>query len=118
MERAHAQLAGGRFRFLNEALYTQSGDAAAALFGGQPELFAQYHAGFRSQTAAWPLQPLDVAIAWLHGLPASAAVADFGCGDARLAAAAQARHCYVLPSRPPPCLAVRCTALRLFTARR
>ena len=31
------------------------------------------------------MQPIDAAAAFLHGQPASAAVADFGCGDAALA---------------------------------
>lgn len=38
------------------------------------------------QVASWPLQPQDAAIAWVKGLPKGAVVADFGCGDARLAA--------------------------------
>ena len=42
--------------------------------------------GFRQQTAQWPARPLDAAIARLKQLPASFKVADFGCGDAELAA--------------------------------
>jgi hypothetical protein len=38
------------------------------------------------QVASWPLQPQDAAIAWVKALPKGAVVADFGCGDARLAA--------------------------------
>lgn len=38
------------------------------------------------QVASWPLQPQDAAITWVKGLPKGAVVADFGCGDARLAA--------------------------------
>jgi ribosomal RNA-processing protein 8 len=91
LQRAQAQLAGGRFRWLNEELYSRDGGAALALMGGQPELFAEYHAGFRSQTAGWPRQPLDVCIAWLRRCPVDWAVADIGCGDARLAAAVPQR---------------------------
>ena len=42
--------------------------------------------GFRQQTSSWPARPLDAAIARLKQLPASYKVADFGCGDAELAA--------------------------------
>jgi hypothetical protein len=38
------------------------------------------------QVKSWPTQPLDAAIAWLAGKPEVMTVADFGCGDARLAA--------------------------------
>ena len=34
---------------LNEELYTTSSNKAVKLFGEQPELFDQYHAGFRQQ---------------------------------------------------------------------
>ena len=87
LEKANAQLAGGRFRWLNEALYTRDGRGAWELLSDQPAMFAEYHEGFRKQTAQWPRQPLDECIAWLHRCPATWAVADFGCGDARLAAA-------------------------------
>lgn len=38
------------------------------------------------QVKAWPSQPLDAAIKWLQGKPQDWVVADFGCGEARLAA--------------------------------
>ena len=47
--------------------------------------------GFRRQTAAWPVQPVDIAAQWLRSLPEALTVADFGCGDAALAAAARQR---------------------------
>ena len=87
LEKANAQLAGGRFRWLNEALYTRDGRGAWELLSDQPAMFAEYHQGFRKQTAQWPRQPLDECIAWLRRCPTTWAVADFGCGDARLAAA-------------------------------
>lgn len=111
------RLAGSRFRWLNEQLYTASGEDAWQLMQGQQELFTQYHEvctisgtlekvdqcaffhhhhcqhtssllspkGFREQTRGWPQQPVEVAIAWLLGKPATWSVADFGCGDATLA---------------------------------
>lgn len=42
--------------------------------------------GFRQQTQHWPVQPVQQAIAWLNGRPHSWVAADFGCGDAQLAA--------------------------------
>ncbi len=52
----------------------------------EPGLFQQYHQGFREQTRGWPKQPVDMAIAWLAAKPDSLVVADFGCGDAKIAA--------------------------------
>lgn len=45
----------------------------------------KYHRGFREQVEKWPVHPLDVIIKWLRKYP-KARVADFGCGEARLAA--------------------------------
>lgn len=42
--------------------------------------------GFQEQVRHWPEQPLHAAAHWVRSLPASAAVADFGCGTAQLAA--------------------------------
>ena len=60
-----------------------------SLLQDDPDLYQQYHEGFRQQTAGWPRQPVDVAIDWLRGKPAGWRVADFGCGDARLARTVQ-----------------------------
>lgn len=82
-----ARLAGAHFRMLNESLYTSTGAAAFASLSAAPELYAAYHAGFAAQAAGWPAHPLDAIVAWLRGAGRGAgAVADFGCGDARLAA--------------------------------
>jgi len=80
-----SRLSGGRFRYLNESLYTTTGAAAFEQFSEAPELFDQYHAGFRAQTAKWPVSPLQVCVKWLAQHPPSWTVADFGCGDAELA---------------------------------
>ncbi len=47
---------------------------------------AQYHKGFREQVAKWPRNPLDEMIEWVQKQPRDRVVADFGCGEARLAA--------------------------------
>ena len=81
-----AQLQGGQFRSLNESLYTQTGSASLAMMRANPSLFTAYHAGFRTQVTAWPRNPLDTIIAELRRAPRGQEVADFGCGEARLAA--------------------------------
>lgn len=59
-------------------------------------------AGFREQTKGWPVQPVDLAIRWLRGRPRGWAVADLGCGDARVAAAAhQTVHSFDLTETAP-----------------
>lgn len=96
-----AKLAGSRFRWINEQLYTISSDDALSLIKNQPELFDEYHDGFRSQVTTWPENPVDVftnqiiertkrpinAPGGLPGLPNSKeiVIADMGCGEAQLA---------------------------------
>ena len=41
LQRAQAQLAGGRFRWLNEELYSREGSASLALMAEQPQLFEE-----------------------------------------------------------------------------
>ena len=90
-DKLRARLAGGRFRSLNEALYTNSGGENFRRFQAEPELAEAYHRGFREQARGWPRNPLDDVIAQLKALP-RAVVADMGCGDARLAAELGKRH--------------------------
>lgn len=78
------KLQGSRFRWLNELLYTSSGSEAFEILKKQPELYQQYHTGFRHQTESWPTRPIDEAIKWLEGKPQKWLVADLGCGDAEL----------------------------------
>lgn len=40
-----ARLQGGRFRWLNETLYTSDGAAALTMVQREPELMEQYHEG-------------------------------------------------------------------------
>ena len=83
-----AKLSGGQFRMLNEALYTTTGDKALRMVEDQPGMFSAYHAGFREQTKEWPVRPVDACLKWLATQPQTLRVADFGCGDAELAARA------------------------------
>ena len=83
------RLSGGRFRELNELLYTNSSEVAFKTFSSEPVLFEQYHKGFRNQIQSWPVNPVDVIYKWLIKLRRTfekcVTVADFGCGDAKLA---------------------------------
>lgn len=59
----HDDLAGrlkaSRFRFINEQLYTQTGDEAIKVFKEDESAFSTYHDGYRIQVKQWPINPLD-----------------------------------------------------------
>ncbi|XP_059786982.1 ribosomal RNA-processing protein 8 isoform X3 [Balaenoptera ricei] len=96
------RLDGARFRYLNEQLYSGPSSAAQRLFQEDPEAFLLYHRGFQSQVKKWPLQPVDRIARDLHRRPASLVVADFGCGDCRLASSIRNPvHCFDLASLDP-----------------
>mmetsp|Transcript_52572 Transcript_52572/g.57051 ORF Transcript_52572/g.57051 Transcript_52572/m.57051 type:complete len:425 (+) Transcript_52572:44-1318(+) len=85
-----ARLAGSRFRILNEELYTTTSKKSYDKFTENPELFEQYHDGFRHQVESWPENPVDVIVGFLtstykNSKTTPCVVADFGCGDAQLA---------------------------------
>lgn len=82
-EAMQKKLAGGRFRMINEDLYTKESEKSFEQFTADPSLFTVYHHGYREQVEKWPVNPLDVIISWLSKYP-KAVVADFGCGEARL----------------------------------
>uniref|UniRef100_A0A1B0AUX6 Ribosomal RNA-processing protein 8 n=1 Tax=Glossina palpalis gambiensis TaxID=67801 RepID=A0A1B0AUX6_9MUSC len=81
------QLKGGRFRFINEQLYTMSSRKAAKIFEEDPETFYAYHEGYRHQIAKWPVNPLKRIIKMINRLPKSLEIGDFGCGEGQLAQA-------------------------------
>ncbi|KAF0712971.1 hypothetical protein AaE_011900 [Aphanomyces astaci] len=98
-EQMKKRLEGGKFRMLNEQLYTTTGDEAFDSFQAEPELFDTYHEGFREMAEKWPANPLDKFIDYVKLHP-KAIVADFGCGDARLAASvSNTVHSFDLVSR-------------------
>jgi ribosomal RNA-processing protein 8 len=92
-----ARLSGSRFRILNEELYTTTSSTSFDRFSNNPELYHQYHEGFRHQVEQWPINPVNVIVHWLSSNYAhrdntkkgdsssNVIVADFGCGDAQLA---------------------------------
>jgi len=57
------KLVSARFRHLNETLYTRPSAEAYELFRDAPDMFQQYHEGFRRQVAVWPENPIDGYIA-------------------------------------------------------
>nr|VDD11812.1 unnamed protein product [Brassica oleracea] len=79
------KLSGGNFRRLNEKLYTCSGKEALDYFNEDPTLFDMYHTGYQQQMTNWPELPVNSIINWLSSRSSSLVVADFGCGDARIA---------------------------------
>ncbi|XP_059643015.1 ribosomal RNA-processing protein 8 isoform X2 [Cornus florida] len=85
LDKMRARLSGSHFRMINEKLYTCTGDEALNYFKEDPDLFKMYHAGYQEQMLHWPEQPVNIIIKWLKDHNPSLIVADFGCGDARLA---------------------------------
>ncbi|AEO55409.1 hypothetical protein MYCTH_2299199 [Thermothelomyces thermophilus ATCC 42464] len=105
------KLISARFRHLNETLYTRPSTEAFRLFEESPEMFTEYHEGFRRQVEVWPENPVDGYIADIkarakvrfpprdRSAPVTASqlplpkppgsktctIADLGCGDAKLA---------------------------------
>ncbi|KAK1755752.1 methyltransferase-domain-containing protein [Echria macrotheca] len=53
------KLVSARFRHLNETLYTRPSTEAFQLFQESPEMFSEYHEGFRRQVDVWPENPVN-----------------------------------------------------------
>ncbi|GFZ19049.1 S-adenosyl-L-methionine-dependent methyltransferases superfamily protein [Actinidia rufa] len=85
LDKMRARLSGGHFRMINEKLYTCTGSEALNYFKEDRTLFNKYHTGYQEQMSHWPEQPINIIITWLKDRRPSLLVADFGCGDARLA---------------------------------
>ncbi|KAF9774885.1 hypothetical protein IL306_007083 [Fusarium sp. DS 682] len=109
------KLISARFRHLNETLYTRPSEEAFNLFDESPEMFDEYHEGFRRQVKVWPENPVGSFLKDIRtrgkvrqhskgkpGAPPTpldktplprtqqeCTIADLGCGDARLAEALQ-----------------------------
>ncbi len=113
------KLVSARFRHLNETLYTKPSEESFALFQDSPEMFDEYHEGFRRQVKVWPENPVDsflqdirsrgkvrqpfkgkpgartsssssLATSPLPRTGGTCTIADLGCGDAALAQSLQA----------------------------
>lgn len=84
-ERFQKKLESGKFRMLNEAMYSTTGAESFKLMKHNPELFHLYHAAYSEQVKRWPKNPLDDIISYLKKQKAALRIADLGCGEARLA---------------------------------
>ncbi|KHN73757.1 Ribosomal RNA-processing protein 8 [Toxocara canis] len=85
--KARKRLSSARFRFINEQLYTSSGEEAMNMFQQDPQAFRTYHDGYRSQMKKWPFNPVNGIIQWLRTMIDSReglVVADMGCGEAKI----------------------------------
>ena len=88
-------LKGARFRSINERLYTSNSGDALELMRSEPQLFDEYHDGFRQQVRKWPRNPVDVIASLfrgkgkkgrnVHAGHPGALVVDLGAGEAGLA---------------------------------
>ncbi|KAM9801177.1 uncharacterized protein rrp8 [Neosynchiropus ocellatus] len=83
--RMEQRLDSARFRYINEVLYSTSSGAAKRMFQQDPEAFWVYHRGYTAQVGKWPVNPVDPIIAYIRKRSASLVVADFGCGDCKIA---------------------------------
>ncbi|KAK4557273.1 hypothetical protein RGQ29_007147 [Quercus rubra] len=70
---------------INKKLCTCSGKEALDYFKDDPTLFDVYPTRYQEQMSHWPEQVVNIITKWLTGHNPSLVVADFGCGDARLA---------------------------------
>lgn len=59
--------------------------SAFKLFKEHPEVFDEYHEGFRSVVESWPTNPVDTFINYLKQKPKDWIVADLGCGEGKIA---------------------------------
>ncbi|XP_072900531.1 ribosomal RNA-processing protein 8 [Hemitrygon akajei] len=84
-DRMQQRLRAARFRLLNQQLYTTSSADAQQLFAQDPSAFHLYHHGFTAQLERWPENPVQRIIHYIKRRPRSAIVADFGCGDCKIA---------------------------------
>ena len=101
------KLISARFRHLNQTLYTTPSTQSLELFQQNPEMFQEYHEGFRRQVEAWPENPVlgyisqiktrgkargpskGVEVPPLPRTDGTCNIADLGCGDAAIAQALQ-----------------------------
>lgn len=81
------KLKGGQFRWINERLYSCASSEAVNMFVTEPSLFDVYHEGFHAQVQQWPQNPVDAMLQYVKKQGKDVVVADFGCGDAKLASA-------------------------------
>ncbi|XP_077984101.1 ribosomal RNA-processing protein 8-like [Glandiceps talaboti] len=79
------KLNAGRFRYINEQLYSMTGEEALKSLGKDLDGFKVYHQGYIAQVHRWPSNPVDKIIKYIQRKPSSTVIADFGCGEAKIA---------------------------------
>jgi len=84
LEKMKKKLSEGKFRWINEQLYTTTGSKALEMFQEHPQLFDEYHDGFRSVVESWPVNPVDVILLYLKQKSKEIIVADLGCGEGKI----------------------------------
>ncbi|XP_062872573.1 uncharacterized protein rrp8 [Trichomycterus rosablanca] len=95
--RMEKRLESARFRYINELLYTSTSGEAKRMFKQDPDAIGIYHKGYTAQVKYWPANPVDSIIAFIQKKPSSLVVADFGCGDCKIARSVKNKvHCFDL----------------------
>lgn len=95
--RMERRLDSARFRYINEVLYSTSSGEARRMFKQDPQAFWIYHRGYTAQVQRWPNNPVDAIVNDIRQRPASLVVADFGCGDCKIAQSVKNKvHCFDL----------------------
>ncbi|XP_072546841.1 uncharacterized protein rrp8 [Salminus brasiliensis] len=95
--RMEKRLESARFRYINELLYSSTSGEAKRMFKQDPDAIGIYHKGYVEQVKHWPANPVDSIISYIRQRPASLVVADFGCGDCKIARSVKNKvHCFDL----------------------
>jgi len=81
------KLDGARFRWINVQLYNSHSTDAYNMMREDPNLYEEYHVGFRRQVQSWPANPVSHYITKFQNYAPKTVIADLGCGDAALARA-------------------------------
>ncbi|CAI2175472.1 12402_t:CDS:2 [Funneliformis geosporum] len=84
LDKMKKKLSEGKFRWINEQLYTTTGSKALEMFQKDPHLFDEYHDGFRSAVESWPDNPVDILLSYLKQKSKEIVVADLGCGEGKI----------------------------------
>lgn len=81
-----SKLEGGKFRLINEILYTSNSQESKELFTKDPEYFQAYHNGFSNQIGSWPVNPLTIVESEVRQIVKNNpfVLLDLGCGLGQL----------------------------------
>jgi len=55
------------------------------MFSKDKDAFVIYHKGYQTQVSKWPVNPVDKMVDYIKKCGSHLTVADFGCGDAKIA---------------------------------